>query len=159
MKNDNIIKIGCKHTQLFQRCPECDTLIRIPKKRKEFIGTPYYYWKLADSLECPTCYRDFKFTRVKVTIPDERKRIKTKNDCLLAFDIGMPLDGYGEIEDFKSGKYEKQYSCVAIFESGVQFLEEIYSDRWSTPSNSFLDGSCYVYTDIDFDGNVECGVL
>jgi len=127
MKNETKIKIGSRQTQLFQRCPECNTLIRIPRKQEEFLGTPYYYWEFAHKVDCPKCYADWKFTSVKVDIPEDQRRIHTKNEVLYAFDIGMPpKKKHFDLDAFKDGKYSMQYSYVAIFEDGFHLLLKVF---------------------------------
>jgi len=162
MKNKNIIKIGSKQTQLFQKCPECNTLVKIPRKMEYFDGCMdvYHYWTFPYSVDCPKCNKEWKFTRVEVDIPEEHRIIKTQNSTLYAFDIGMPpakkkfapkyFNNYGK------SVIQKRYSYVAFFQEGIQFLEDIYSSRWSdNPKGVFYDGSAYVITDIYHDGTVE----
>lgn len=167
MKEKTVIKIGSKQTQLFQRCPECNTPVKIPKKMQYFDGcmNRYYYWEFAYFVDCPKCYADWKFTRIKVDIPEEFRRIKTKNCVLYAFDIGLPSKKhkfqFDEIELYKHRIIEKRYSYVAILEDYIQFLVELHSDMWPNDDGRFRwgDGYAYVYTNVDFEGNVETGII
>jgi len=170
MEDKTIIKIGCKQTQLFQRCPRCKTNIRIPKRQVSFSFTPYYYWEFAAAVTCENCERNnlgrlletgtLSFSKnIKVDIPDDFRRIKTKNGVLYAFNIDMYAKGFFDVIG------ESKHNYVAVFQDGLQFLQEMFDFSWKEHKeftnlhrSYFPDGCCNVYTNVDFEGNVETGI-
>jgi hypothetical protein len=134
----NKIIIGSKQTQLFQRCPDCQTLVKIPRRQMTFIGTPFYFWEMARHTQCPKCHHT-----VFINTPDEQRRLRTRDDILYAFDIEIEketLDINGEPINFLRDSY------VVIFKDRIQFVDRI-------DTHNFHE-SVYVCTAVDFDGNV-----
>lgn len=162
------IKQKGNRLQIYKICPKCNTQIKVSKRKEEIYGTPYYTWGWKGRIECPRCETDFAFngmsfplpTKVKTNIPDVIKPVKQDNQVLFACDVGLgTLDkAIKNLDKLRNEVREKRYSYIAVLKDYVQFLEEIHPARWNPDYHCSDDGWCNVYTNIDFNGNVETGI-